>query len=70
MVLLMKIEVKIHFYYLDTKSNFLFSIQLFYTCRCFLGFVSQLKPDALTVGSKSVNYPFRYIVGRKRDNSY
>lgn len=72
MVLFMKIKVKTHFYYLDPESHFLFSIQLFYTffAAVFWGFFPQLKPDAHTLGSKSINYPFNYIVGRKSDDSY
>lgn len=72
MVLFMKIKVKIHFYYLDTESIFLFPIKLFYTffVVVFLVFSPQLKPDAHIVGSRNVNYPFRYTVGRKRDDSY
>lgn len=71
MVLFMKIKVKIYFYYLDPESHFLFSIQLFYTLQVFFGaFSPQLKPDAHTLGSKSINYPFNYIVGRKSDDSY
>lgn len=72
MVLFMKIKVKIHFYYLDTESIFLFSIKLFYTffvVDFWFFFLPQLKPDAHIVGSRNVNYSFRYTVGRKRDFS-
>lgn len=72
MVLFMKIKVKIHFYYLDTESIFLFSIKLFYTffvVDFWFFFLPQLKPDAHIVGSRNVNYSFRYTVGRKRDES-